>query len=508
MAAVNQDIPLGRVINVSIEGVPVGLARTNMNIVCLMTSDKSFLNSNKRTVSYTELSGVADDFGSFSRVYQLAKRIFTNANPINKGNGYLVIGYWRAVDEILEATKGYLKSAELSEDVVVNTLQTIKDGSFTINVNDAETPLTVTNINFTSCTSLSDIVALLNTKITGATVTKNGLNQIIITSNLTGTSSTVSFMSDASTGTGIADVLCLSNGSGAISVNGKASETLDGESKEQALIEVSKEEPIRGVVFIDKPTSNEAKAISTWGIANDCLVYDVFSDETNFTLDSENNFVWFNKLSGGVNYRTLFDKQADRGLAVGYMAKMHTVNFEATNTALTMNLKELQGCLPSKYSDSELNSAQKVGLDLYGTFGSLPRTYTSGANDFTDNVYNVIAVKRFVQIDVFNVLQGTPTKLAQTDEDMQKLIEALERTLSLFVSAGVIAPGKWNSTYDFGNPEVFRRNIETVGYYVYAKPMSEQAQSAREQRKAPAIQVAFKMAGAIHTADIAIVFER
>ena len=142
------------------------------------------------------------------------------------------------------------------------------------------------------------------------------------------------------------------------------------------------------------------------------------------------------------------------------------------------------------------------------TFGSLPRTYTSGANDFTDNVYNVIAVKRFVQIDVFNVLQGTPTKLAQTDEDMQKLIEAIERTLSLFVSAGVIAPGKWNSTYDFGNPEVFRRNIETVGYYVYAKPMSEQAQSEREQRKAPAIQVAFKMAGAIHTADIAIVFER
>ncbi|MGV7535273.1 DUF3383 family protein, partial [Mycobacterium kansasii] len=118
------------------------------------------------------------------------------------------------------ATKGYLKSAELSEDVVVSTLQNIKDGSFTINVNDAETPLTVTNINFTSCTSLSDIVALLDTKITGATVTKNGLNQIIITSNLTGTASTVSFMSDASTGTGIPGVLCVRKGSGAISVNG------------------------------------------------------------------------------------------------------------------------------------------------------------------------------------------------------------------------------------------------------------------------------------------------
>ncbi|MFW2308258.1 hypothetical protein, partial [Aliarcobacter butzleri] len=79
------------------------------------------------------------------------------------------------------------------------------------------------------------------------------------------------------------------------------------------------------VVFIDKPTSNEAKAISTWRTTNDCLVYDVLSDEINFTLDSENNFVWFNRLRGGVYYRTLFDKQADRGVAGGYMAKMHTV---------------------------------------------------------------------------------------------------------------------------------------------------------------------------------------
>ena len=91
---------------------------------------------------------------------------------------------------------------------------------------------------------------------------------------------------------------------------------------------------------------------------------------------------------------------------------------------------------------------------------------------------------------------------------MLKLVEQVEKTLALFVRAGVIAAGTWNSTYDFGNPEVFRRNIATTGFYVYAKPMSEQSQSEREQRKAPAIQVAFKMAGAIHTADIAIVFER
>ena len=47
----NQDIPIGRVVNVSIEGVPVGLSRTNMNIVCLVTSEKGSFNSAKRTVA-------------------------------------------------------------------------------------------------------------------------------------------------------------------------------------------------------------------------------------------------------------------------------------------------------------------------------------------------------------------------------------------------------------------------------------------------------------------------
>lgn len=506
--SVNENIPLGRVINVSIEGVPVGLSRPNMNIVCLMTSDRNFLNSNKRTSAYTELSGIESDFGSYSKVYQMAKRMFTNANPVNKGKGYIVIGYWRATDETIAASSGYLRSAELSEAVVVGTLQTITDGSFNIAV-DGGVVQNITGLDFTTTATLADIIALIDAEVTDATIALNGLNQITITSATTGVTSAVSFMSDGATGTGIADTLTLSNGSGAVAVAGLASSTLTGESKEQALIEVAKEEPIRGVVYLDKPTSAEAKLITTWATANDCLVYDVFNDATNFTLDTVNNFVWFNKLSGGVNYRTLFDKQADRGLAVGYMAKMHTVNFEATNTALTMNLKELQGCLPSKFSDGELNSAQKVGLDLYGTFGGLPRTYTSGANDFTDNVYNVIAVKRYVQVDVFNTLQGTPTKLAQTDEDMLKLVEQVEKTLALFVRAGVIAPGTWNSTYDFGSdPKVFRDNIATTGYYVYAKPMSEQSQSEREQRKAPAIQVAFKMAGAIHFSDIAVVFER
>ena len=128
----------------------------------------------------------------------------------------------------------------------------------------------------------------------------------------------------------------------------------------------------------------------------------------------------------------------------------------------------------------------------------------SGANGFADNVYNFIAIEEFIQIDLFNLLATTGTKLAQIDEDVNKIVDTVEKTLRLFKKAKVIDSGEWNSPDTFGNVEVFNRNIKTNGFYVYAQPLSEQAQSDREQRKSPAIKVAFKNAGAIHSIDATI----
>jgi len=121
-----------------------------------------------------------------------------------------------------------------------------------------------------------------------------------------------------------------------------------------------------------------------------------------------------------------------------------------------------------------------------------------------DNVYNLIALKKFIQIDLFNLLGMTSTKLAQIDSDVQKLVDTIEKTLKMFRKAKVIAPGSWTSPDTFGDVETFMRHIETNGYYVLAQPLSEQSQDQREQRKAPIIQIAVKMAGAIHKVDTII----
>lgn len=491
---------LKNVVNVSI--IPPGrsLSRTNMNIVTIVTSVLGVLSSANRTKTYSDLTSVANDFGTNSAMYEYAKILFAQTkNPTNSG-GYLVATYWRASDESVAATAGILTGAQVSESTVVGTLQTVSDGSFDVDV-DGVTQ-NVTGVDFRTIDSLADIVALLDTNITGATVTEDD-QKIIVTSSTTGILSEASLLAEGASGTFVGEILNLAAGTGAVAVQGVAATVLTAESKEDAVTEALKEEPFKGAVFIDNPTDIETTALSTWGKANDVIFYDVFDSANNLEKDVA-NIVWQIKLSGGENYRMAYRKDGNRKVAVAIMARLHTVNFNNQNSAITLNLKELSGITPESYDQDVVDKAKTVGLDLYTTFGDLPKLLVSGANGFADNVYNFIAVKKFIQIDLFNLLGTTGTKLAQIDQDVSKIIDTAEKTLGLFKRAKVIGAGTWNSPDTFGNVEVFHRNIETVGFYVYAQPLSEQSQGDREARKSPALQIAFKNAGAIHSIDTTI----
>jgi hypothetical protein len=488
------------VVNVSFLPQGKSVSRTNMNIVSIITSQLGKLSSANRTVAYTDLGSVQEDFGTSSAMYEYAKILFAQTkNPTNSG-GYLVAGYWRASDETVPATHGKIKGSQLSEKNTIDTLQKVEDGSFDVDVDG--TTQNVRDLDFRTVDSLDDVIQILNDNIDGATVTEDD-QRIIVTSDTTGADSKVTLFADGGDGTFIGETLLLASGTGAVAVDGEDEKTLEAESKEDALGEISKLEAIRGAVFIDNPTDDESESMATWAKANEVIIYDVFDSASNLEK-SVDNVVWKIKLAGGENYRMIYRKDGNRKTAVAMMARMHTVNFTAQNTSITLNLKELSGIIAEDYTQDEINKAEKVGLDIYTTFGDIPKLYVSGANGFADNVYNFIAIKNFVQIDLFNLLGTTSTKLAQIDEDVQKIVDTVEKTLSMFRRAKVIGAGTWTSPDTFGNSEVFKRAIKEDGFYVYANPLSEQSQDDRDARKSPAIQVAFKNAGAIHSIDTTI----
>lgn len=489
------------VINVALIPEGQSAARDNMNVIAILTSETGVITSSERFRSYRDAQSVEADWGTASVVTQYANTVFgTKPNAINFG-GTLIIGLHRATQEIVPASAASLTSSQFVESTLIQRLQGIADGSMTISVDGA--PVSVTGLNFGSTTTLDQAAALIDTALTGATVSVNN-GYFIITSSTTGATSLLGYATPAPSGTFIGGILTLAEGTGGTLKQGAASSTLPVETKVASASALKSLVNIKGACFTDLVLDAEVPALRAWAAANQVLLYNVFSGSTYLTV-SPTNPVWAVKLAGGSNFRMLYSKAGNRMLAASYMARTHTVNFNAENSAITMNLKSL--AVPSEsYDQSELDAAYRVGLDVYTSIKDTPVVLCSGANDFVDNVYNLIAFIDSIQTDLFNTLKATGTKLAQITRDVNKLVASCEKTSRTFVRANVFGPGAWSSPDSFGNFNTFNRNIEQFGFYWLAGLLRDQPQSDRQERKSPVIQGAVKNAGAIHKADVIINF--
>jgi len=491
-----------RVINVSLLQAGPLAARDNMNVTAIMTSQQTGpISTANRYELYRDSASVATAFGSAAGVTAFAEAYFgTSPNPVNAG-GVLVVGFYRAASETVAATAATLTSPQLSEASLIPQLQAIADGSFDITV-DATTT-NVTALDLRTVTSMDGLATVLSAAITGGTVTHVD-QRLIVTSDTTGATSLMTFTTDPATGVYLGVLLGWAAGTGAVTVQGAASDVLALETKSAAIAAVAAEVAIKGFCFVDATSDAESEALASWSQANGVLGYDVFTDPTNLEIDPANP-VWTIKLAGQTSYRMLYSAAGNRALAASYMARAHTVNFGAANSALTMHLKTLS--VPSEeYDDTTLDKAFAVGLDVYTDVGGTPSVLCSGENGFTDERYNLLGYINAVKIDTFNVLKGTSTKVNQTDPGTQELVDSIEGTTRGFVNAAVFAPGTWTSSDSFGDVETLKRSVESLGYYVLAGLLENQSDADRLARKSTVIQVAVKGAGAIHSADTIINF--
>ena len=121
------------------------------------------------------------------------------------------------------------------------------------------------------------------------------------------------------------------------------------------------------------------------------------------------------------------------------------------------------------------------------------------SGQFIDTITDTDWLAVDIMTSVYNLLYTSPTKVPQTDPGTHLLVTVIESVLSQAVINGTLAPGQWNSA-GFGTLSEF--DYLPKGFYVYAPPVATQNPSDRAARKSVPIQVAAKLAGAIH--DVAI----
>ncbi|ECO4983400.1 DUF3383 domain-containing protein [Salmonella enterica subsp. enterica serovar Gaminara] len=190
--------------------------------------------------------------------------------------------------------------------------------------------------------------------------------------------------------------------------------------------------------------------------------------------------------------------------ALSAFGRAFTVNFNGSNTTITLKFKQEPGITYETLTTDQAAALDAKNCNVFVYYQNDTAILQQGvmsSGDFFDERHGLDWLQNYVQTNLYNLLYTSTTKIPQTDAGVTRLLSNVEQSMDQSVTNGLLAAGVWN-----GGPigQLDSGDTLTKGYYVYAQPLSEQAQADREARKAPVIQVACKLAGAVHFADVQI----
>lgn len=480
----SNNISPSNIITVSLLGTPQGLAVPNINTVALISSELPVWSGSKDYAIYKDPTSVAQDFGSSSLAAQIANAFFAQApNPIQT-QGYLVI-------------IPRLQSVAVAANVQIQDLnyQAVATGTGGNSITIAYTTGAVAGAEVVSVVANAISVQIANGVSTAAqiaaAIAASAPAAALVTATVYGVSSKAQ---TAPTGpTNLA--------------GGSASGV---EPVHTAMIRTSNEVYYFGTI-IDAIPSAPFSTLPAYIQGQDKMLFVASNNKADM---ASNGILGILASRTQTQVRGLYYSdgvaQDTVNFAAAYAARGLSTDFAGSLTASTMNLKALVGFAPdTTLTQTDLVTALANGIDIYPPFGfqglsATGNLYTSGANGFFDQIYNQFWLKFALQVAGYDYLAQTNTKIPQTESGMDGLKNAYRQVLAQGVANGMMAPGSWTSSTVFGNPTTLAQAVASIGFYVYSLPVSQQLVADRNLRKAPVIQIAAKMAGAIHSSSVIV----
>ncbi|EAQ6363605.1 DUF3383 family protein [Salmonella enterica subsp. enterica serovar Cotham] len=194
--------------------------------------------------------------------------------------------------------------------------------------------------------------------------------------------------------------------------------------------------------------------------------------------------------------------------ALSAFGRAFTVNFNGSNTTITLKFKQEPGITYETIGTSQANALEAKNCNVYVYYENDTAILEQGVmcnGDFFDERHGLDWLQNAVQTADYNTLYTSTTKIPQTDAGTTTRIANIEKVLDVADKSGLFAPGIWT-----GGPmgQLGTGDTLTKGYYTWADTVDNQLQTDREARKGVPIQVAAKLAGAVHYGDVAITVVR
>lgn len=388
----------------------------------------------------------------------------------------------------------------------VDSIKAIKDGNFKIAI-DGAASTELKELDFTAINTAQDIATVISAKLTTATVTVDQ-GKLKITSKTTGATSTVGYGEDiALNQVDLSAMLKMSADTGLPPSDGADAESLLDAVNKMCLATSEWYGLVLAVSgsVSDDDTLEVAQLIEAQ--TDVTRIFGVTVTDTR-TLDAEYSDDLASRLHALNLNRSLAQYSANPYAICSLLGRAFTVNFNGNLTCITLMYKQEPSVeaedLTSQQADVLKNKRCNVFVK-YNNDTSIIQYGVMCGDMYIDERHGADWLQNYVQTNLWNVLYTTTTKIGQDDAGMNDLVGAVNDAMERARKNGYIGAGTWNNA---GFGQLKRGDYLTTGYYVYCPPMSTQAQADREDRKAVPIQVAGKLLGAIHTADVAITLNR
>jgi hypothetical protein len=507
-----------RVVRVTIDVAALAAQRRTFGIPLIIgNTSTSLIPNSERVRSYTTAASILNDGYLVTSPEYLAAQIVFAQTPML---AELMIGRWNTTASSANLTGGVLTPAEQT----LATWQAITSGTITTLINGTTTP--VTAINFSSASSLAgaapSVLSLLDAAITNGTVTFSNGSFSITPTGAGGPANTIGYC----TGTGIT-----TGASADVSLRIKATQALALSMSQGAAIEA----PVDAVTAC-------ANASGRW---YSCL----FASLTMPTDDQNVSQPLFPLIAGGVcNFvqsavpeRAYFITTPSAGCidpvsttdvmsrakAFGYSktiiqysttnpysvaslaAKAGSVDYRKQNNIITNKFKQQPTIVSEGLTESQAQTLAFKRGNVFARYSGVDQSIVQegvcSSELYIDELFLIAAYQNALQTSLWNLLYQNK-RIPQTDNGQHLLVNTCASVSQEFVYNGAISPGVWNSAEEFGQLKM--GDYLPNGFYIYTQPMALQAQSDREARIAPPIQIAAKLSGAVHSLDCAVTLNR
>lgn len=487
-------IPISSIVTVNIAVSPTFPARAGFGTLLGITKETGVLSLSERVRLYSDIDGVTEDWGASAEITKLANAFFGQSpKPTSFAVG----------NRFEDAQSAMLKGGSVS--TALATIQAITDGSLIISIDGVQD--TQDGLSFAAVTSMDDVAAVIQTSLrnvatggfTLATCVYN-VDHFEIASGTTGILSTISYLTDHTLGTPLAELLSLNQGA-SVKSDGIAGETIADSLS--ALHEFNSSwygfaftKEIRDSAIVNAIDAVEDAA--TWAEARTKVYFTVSNNELCFSSASTTDIAYV--LSQKSLSRTLvvYSSYPSEYPEASIAGRSFSVDFTAGNPSITLKFKTLPNITVEGISYNKKSILDSKNCNAYISIAGnsmLAEGKVIGGR-FFDEVHGLDWLQNAIETNVFGMLY-TKSKIPYTDAGIQILAQQVRNALSEAVDAGLLAAG-----------EDADGNFLSEGYSVDFVSADDMSQSNVEARFYNGLSFTALGAGAIHSVIVNGVFER